>query len=59
MKADENHVFSVDVNDINDGLKECTYTLTIPSGKHSNTGTYKIKAKNKYGEDESSVRMCA
>ncbi|KAG7311046.1 hypothetical protein JYU34_003903 [Plutella xylostella] len=39
------------------GLKECTYTLHIPSGHHTDTGEYTIQAKNQYGVGESSARL--
>nr|CAD7588172.1 unnamed protein product [Timema genevievae] len=57
LSADENVVFNLSTKELDDGLKECTFTLTLPSGKHSDTGKYKISAKNKYGEDESSARL--
>nr|CAD7572365.1 unnamed protein product [Timema californicum] len=57
LAADENVVFNLSTKEVDDGLKECTFTLTLPSGKHSDTGKYKISAKNKYGEDESSARL--
>lgn len=67
--------------DIEDGLKECTFSLTIPrckfiinfvpsldynvrslylqrfSGERENGGKYTIKAKNKWGECESSADL--
>jgi len=55
LTEDEFHNFSVETKDIDDGLKEYTYTLTIPSGRHKDTGQYKFIAKNKYGQDECSV----
>lgn len=55
LTEDEFHNFSVETKDIDDGLKEYTYTLTIPSGHHKDTGQYKFIAKNKYGQDECSV----
>lgn len=48
---------NVDIKEIENGLFECTYTLTIPKSLHPHTGTYTIKAKNKYGNDESSVSI--
>lgn len=48
--------FSLDTRDIEDDLKECTFKLIIPSGQHKQTGQYDIKAKNKYGDGDSSVR---
>lgn len=55
LTEDEFHTFSVETKDIEDGLKEYTYTLTIPTGRHKDTGQYKFIAKNKYGQDECSV----
>jgi len=55
LTEDGFHKFSVEAKDIEDGLKEYTYTLTIPSGRHKDTGQYKFLAKNKYGQDECSV----
>ncbi|KAK7869432.1 hypothetical protein R5R35_008161 [Gryllus longicercus] len=57
VKEDDNHVFNVQTKDIEEGLKECTFTLTFPKGAHSDSGQYKIAAKNKFGEDESSARL--
>ncbi|XP_073994362.1 obscurin isoform X3 [Rhodnius prolixus] len=42
---------------IHHGLKECIFTLTIPSCKHENTGEYKFKAVNKSGEAECAARL--
>lgn len=41
------------------GLKECTYTMTIPSTELSDTGTYKVKVTNKFESAESSVSVQA
>ncbi|KAG8233551.1 hypothetical protein J437_LFUL013763 [Ladona fulva] len=43
--------------EVGDGLKECTFTLKVPAGQHSDSGVYRIHAKNKYGEGESSARL--
>ncbi|KAI5632857.1 immunoglobulin i-set domain-containing protein [Phthorimaea operculella] len=43
--------------EIEHGLKECTFTLHIPTGRHSDTGIYTIQAKNQYGTGESSARL--
>ncbi|XP_046661140.1 obscurin isoform X2 [Homalodisca vitripennis] len=43
--------------DVQDGLKECTFTLNIPAGRHEDTGEYKIVATNKWGSAESSARL--
>ncbi|XP_068626397.1 obscurin [Battus philenor] len=50
-------ITEADSKDIEHGLKECTYTLHIPTGRHSDTGVYTIQAKNKYGVGESSARL--
>ncbi|CAH0405571.1 unnamed protein product [Chilo suppressalis] len=42
---------------IEHGLNECVFTLTIPSGRHTDTGMYTIQAKNEYGVGESSARL--
>ncbi|XP_049949485.1 obscurin isoform X3 [Schistocerca serialis cubense] len=57
VTEDERHIFTAATKDIGDGLKETTFTLKIPSGQHGDTGQYKIKATNKFGEDESSARL--
>ncbi|CAH1108368.1 unnamed protein product [Psylliodes chrysocephalus] len=44
-------------HEIDDGLKECTFTLAIPRCETSATGKYTIKAKNKWGEAESSASL--
>lgn len=49
--------FTTDVRDIDLGLKECTFKMIIPSTDLSDTGTYFVKAKNKFGSAESSVRI--
>uniref|UniRef100_A0A6P7FRC9 Obscurin isoform X8 n=1 Tax=Diabrotica virgifera virgifera TaxID=50390 RepID=A0A6P7FRC9_DIAVI len=43
--------------EIEDGLKECTYSLALPRCETSATGKYTIKAKNKWGEAESSAHL--
>lgn len=55
LTEDEFHKFTLETKDADDGLKECTYTLTIPSGRHKDTGQYRFTAKNKFGKDECSV----
>lgn len=52
---DVNADFSVDVKELDLDLKECTYRMTIPSTELSDTGTYKVKVKNKFDSAESSV----
>nr|XP_049692295.1 obscurin isoform X6 [Helicoverpa armigera] len=52
-----NIITSADTKDLEHGLKECTFTLQIPTGRHTDTGEYTIVAKNKYGVGESSARL--
>lgn len=40
---------------IHHGLKECTFTLTIPSSQHGDTGEFTFTAVNKSGEATSKV----
>ncbi|XP_065224779.1 obscurin-like isoform X6 [Planococcus citri] len=54
---DVNAEFNVKVKDIELGLKECTYTMTIPSTELSDTGTYKVKVTNKHGSTDSSASL--
>ncbi|XP_021942897.1 obscurin isoform X2 [Zootermopsis nevadensis] len=57
LTEDEFHKFTFETKDVEDGLKEYTYTLSVPSGRHKDTGQYKFTAKNKFGEDECSARL--
>ncbi|KAJ8919920.1 hypothetical protein NQ315_006449 [Exocentrus adspersus] len=50
-------VLETEDHEIDDGLNECTYSLTIPRCDTSNTGKYTIKPKNKWGECESSAKL--
>ncbi|XP_054277501.1 obscurin-like isoform X3 [Macrosteles quadrilineatus] len=43
--------------EVKDGLKECTFTLKIPAGRHEDTGEYKVTAFNKWGSADSSARL--
>lgn len=52
---DPNVIINCDTKFIQDDLKECTYTVTIPSARHKDTGQYSLKATNKFGSVESSV----
>ncbi|CAH1967610.1 unnamed protein product [Acanthoscelides obtectus] len=42
-------------HEIEDGLNECTYKITIPRCDVATGGKYTLKAKNKWGEAESSA----
>lgn len=57
LTPDATVVTSADSKEIEHGLKECTFTLQIPTGRHADTGEYTIQAKNKYGVGESSARL--
>ncbi|CAH2049873.1 unnamed protein product, partial [Iphiclides podalirius] len=57
LTPDATLVTKEESKEIEHGLKECTYTLHIPTGRHSDTGVYTIQAKNKYGVGESSARL--
>ncbi|XP_018567720.1 obscurin isoform X4 [Anoplophora glabripennis] len=50
-------ILETEDQEIEDGLNECTYKLTIPRCDVSNTGKYTIKPKNKWGECESSAKL--
>ena len=54
-EIDQEFVLHNENKKIHHGLKECTYTLTIPSSKHFDTGIYSFKAFNRSGEVECSV----
>jgi hypothetical protein len=47
----------LETKDIANNLKECYYSLTLNKALHHHTGEYKIFAKNKYGEMETSVNI--
>ncbi|XP_050523342.1 obscurin isoform X47 [Daktulosphaira vitifoliae] len=49
--------YSVNFIEIANGLKECTFTMTIPSSELSDTGVYLVKAKNKFDFAECSARL--
>ncbi|KAG6445947.1 hypothetical protein O3G_MSEX004176 [Manduca sexta] len=57
LTPDATILTSAETKDIEHGLKECTFTLQIPTGRHADTGEYTIQAKNKYGVGESSARL--
>jgi len=46
-----------DVKELDYGLKEITYSLEFPAGRHVDTGEFVLKAKNKYGFAECSARL--
>ncbi|XP_041975028.1 obscurin-like isoform X6 [Aricia agestis] len=48
---------SEDSKELDHGIKECTFTLQIPTGRHEDTGVYTVQAKNTYGIGESSARL--
>lgn len=49
--------FTTDSSEIANGLKECTFTMTIPSSELSDTGVYRVKATNKFESAECSARL--
>ncbi|XP_046753439.1 obscurin isoform X7 [Diprion similis] len=55
--TDRNVTLKLETKEVEDGLNECTFTLAIPRSSAENTGDYTLKAKNKWGEDESSARL--
>lgn len=57
LSRTENITFKADVKDIQDGLKECKFTLIVREALNVDTGPYTIKASNKHGEDESTARL--
>ncbi|XP_060806138.1 obscurin isoform X2 [Amyelois transitella] len=57
ITPDATVVTDVESKELEHGLKECTFTLSIPTGRHADTGVYTIQAKNKYGVGESSARL--
>ncbi|XP_045774482.1 obscurin isoform X7 [Maniola jurtina] len=50
-------ITSMDSKELEHGLKECVFTLSIPTSRHADTGEYTIQAKNKYGIGECSARL--
>ncbi|XP_063239264.1 obscurin-like [Bacillus rossius redtenbacheri] len=57
LKPSERLVFSTDVKELENGLKECTYAMRIASGQHGDTGVYKVAATNKHGCNETEARL--
>ncbi|KAF5286087.1 hypothetical protein FQA39_LY16433 [Lamprigera yunnana] len=52
-----NIVLEAEDKEIENGLKECTISLTVPKSKSANDGLYMSKAKNKWGECDSSAQL--
>ncbi|XP_013175915.1 PREDICTED: muscle M-line assembly protein unc-89-like isoform X2 [Papilio xuthus] len=57
LTPDATLLIDAETKDIEHGLKECVFTLRIPTGRHADTGMYTIQAKNKYGVGECSARL--
>uniref|UniRef100_A0A2S2PE49 Muscle M-line assembly protein unc-89 n=1 Tax=Schizaphis graminum TaxID=13262 RepID=A0A2S2PE49_SCHGA len=49
--------FTVNSSEIANGLKECTFTMTIPTSELSDTGLYRVKATNKFDSAECSAHL--
>ncbi|KAL4084741.1 hypothetical protein QTP88_027657 [Uroleucon formosanum] len=49
--------FTIDSFEIANGLKECTFTMTIPTSELSDTGVYRVKATNKFDFAECSAHL--
>lgn len=54
-EIDPRNTLSSSEKDGKDGLKECTFTLRVPEGRHEDTGEYKITATNKWASADCSV----
>lgn len=52
-----NIVLDTEDKEIENGLKECVVSLTIPKSASANDGLYTSKAKNKWGECDSSAQL--
>ncbi|KAL1518226.1 hypothetical protein ABEB36_001883 [Hypothenemus hampei] len=50
-------VLETEDHEVDDGLKECTFSLTIPRCERSNQGSYTIQAKNKWGQLEDGANL--
>ncbi|XP_039752215.1 obscurin-like isoform X4 [Pararge aegeria] len=57
LTPDATIITNADTKELEHGLKDCIFTLHIPTGRHVDTGEYTIQAKNKYGVGESSARL--
>ncbi|CAH1393217.1 unnamed protein product [Nezara viridula] len=53
----EEFILHSDAKVVDHGKKECTYSMTIQSAQHDNTGIYTFTAENKSGKAESSARL--
>lgn len=49
--------FTTDTSEIANGLKECTFIMTIPTSELSDTGIYRVKATNKFDSAECSAHL--
>ncbi|XP_054736972.1 obscurin isoform X2 [Anastrepha obliqua] len=50
LKEQENIKINETVKEIENGLKEYTYTLNFDESQHKDSGRYELQIKNKYGE---------
>lgn len=57
IRSTEEAKITQEVKELEYGLKEVTYSLKFPAGRHEDTGLYMIKCKNKYGYAEASARL--
>ncbi|XP_023945004.2 obscurin isoform X3 [Bicyclus anynana] len=57
LTPDATLITNAETKELEHGLKECIFTLHMPSGRHTDTGEYTIQAKNKYGVGECSARL--
>ncbi|XP_061385572.1 obscurin isoform X4 [Danaus plexippus] len=57
LQPDVTLVMNQETKELDHGIKECTFSLHLPSGLHTDTGTYTLTAKNQYGVGESSARL--
>lgn len=57
MRSTEEAKITTEVKELEHGLKEITYAIKFPAGRHVDTGDYTLKVKNKYGSAESSARL--
>lgn len=57
LEEDLDVQFKHTVKDLEHGLKEIRYFLYFPAGRHCDTGSYTLKAKNKYDAIETSAHL--